>query len=228
MRRTMLVVGLYVAVIGAEFVFGAAPGRADGMDAAVAEVPPAGPTAVVFDGFGLDSFEGEGSIASALQGLAAADSGSGILPGVPVNVLVKGPNGRTAGTNDPLAAELKSRFDGVSLSAGMQADPTMIEEGPAKWVGGLGFSNDHALGKDMLELRTSLGRGQQVGVLGLDVGPRIERRLRGGTMFFVDGKAQAQARRSPETGGWALPGLADQNLGGPGSVGVAASTGLVR
>jgi hypothetical protein len=222
MRRTMLLLGLCATA------WAPAAGRAENpADAAVA-VPTAEPAPVVFDGFGLEAFEGAGSIASALDGLDATDAGGGLLPGVPVNVLVKGPNGRTAGTNDPLAAELKSRIDGISLSAGMQADPTKIEEGPAKWVGGLGFSSDHALGKDILELRTSLGRGQQVGLLGLEVGPRIERRLRGGSVFFLDGKAQAQASRSPETGSWALPGRVDQGLGGPSSVGVAASTGLVR
>jgi hypothetical protein len=225
MQRTLLVLGMLVAAVRTPVA-----GQADegGAAVALAAVAPVAPVPVVFDGFGLDAFEGEGSIASALEGLEAVDPGRGLLPGVPVNVLVKGPNGRTAGGGDPLAAELKSRFDGVSLSAGMQADPTIIEEGPAKWVGGLGFSNDHALGKDMLELRTSLGRGQQVGVFGLEVGPRIERRLGGGTLFFLDGKAQAQARRSPETGTWTLPGVVDQGLGGPGSVGVAASTGLVR
>ena len=224
MRRTLLVLGMLAAV-----VWPPVTARADGTTGAEASTDaPVGPTPVVFDGFGLDAFEGEGSIASALEGLDAADQGDGLLPGVPVNVLVKGPNGRTAGTGDSLAAELKSRFEGVSLSAGMRADPSMIEEGPAQWVGGLGFSSDHAFGRDILELRTSLGRGQQVGVLGLEVGPRIERRLGGGTIFFLDGKAQAQARRSPETGTWALPGLIDQGLGGPGSLGVAASTGLVR
>jgi hypothetical protein len=225
MRRTLLVLGMLVAVVQAPVPAWAAAG---GAAVAAAADAPGAPMPVVFDGFGLDAFEGEGSIASALEVLDAADPGDSLLPGVPVNVLVKGPNGRTAGGSDPLAAELKSRFDGVSLSAGMQADPTIIEEGPAKWVGGLGFANDHALGRDVLELRTSLGRGQQVGVLGLEVGPRIERRLGGGTIFFLDGKAQAQARRSPETGTWALPGLIDQGLGGPGSLGVAASTGLVR
>lgn len=225
MRRTLLVLGVMAAA-----VWPPVAGRAEGdggPDGATADVALA-PAPVVFDGFGLESFEGEGSIASALDGLDVADPGRARRAGLPVNVLVQGPNGRTAGSGDALAAEFKSRFDGVSVSAGMQADPTVIEQGPAKWVGGLGFASDHASGKEVLELRTSLGRGQQVGVLGLEVGPRIERRLRGGTVFFVDGKAQAQARRSPETGSWALPGLVDQSLGGPGSVGVAASTGLVR
>ena len=41
-------------------------------------------------------------------------------------------------------------------------------------------------------------------------------------------KAQAQARRSADTGEWILPSLAEQGTGGAGMVGVTASTGLVR
>ena len=182
---------------------------------------------VVFDGLGLEHFTGVDSIASALKGIEA-DSGSSEQPlGVPVDVLVRGPSGRSNGS-DSLAAEMKSRIEGIDLVAGMQADLAAIEEGPAKWLGGLGVSSDHDHGREMLELKTSLGRSQQAGILGVEVGPRIERRLRGGTVFFLDGKAQAQARRSAETGAWMMPRLADQGQGAAGMVGVAASTGLVR
>jgi hypothetical protein len=147
--------------------------------------------------------------------------------GVPVDVVVKGPSGRGNGS-DPLAAELRSRIEGINLAAGMQADPTAIREGHAKWVGSVGFATDHQLGREVLELKTSLGRSHQAGILGVEVGPRIERRLRGGMLVFLDGKAQAQACRSADTGTWMLPTLAEQGTGGAGMVGVAASTGLVR
>jgi len=186
---------------------------------------PAAP--VVFDGLGLEEFKGIGSIASALQGLESDLSPSELPLGVPVDVLVRGPSGRSNGS-DPMAAEMKSRIEGVDLTAGMQADPAAIQEGPAKWLGGVGVSSDHDHGREMLELKTSLGRSQQAGILGVELGPRIERRLRGGTVFFLDGKAQAQARRSAETGTWMMPRLAEQGQGGAGMVGVAASTGLVR
>jgi len=142
-------------------------------------------------------------------------------------MLVRGPSGRVS-SSDPLAAELRSRIEGIHLTAGMHADPTVIQEGPAKWVGGVGVATDHALGREVLELKTSLGRSQQAGILGVELGPRIERRLRGGVLVFLDGKAQAQACRSPDTGTWMLPTLAEQGTGGAGMAGVAASTGLVR
>lgn len=200
---------------------------AAGMEATQVQVAPVHNGPVVFDGLGLENFKGVGSIAESLRGIEA-DAQAAELPfGVPVDVLVRGPSGRGSG-GDPLAAELKSHIEGIDFTAGMQADSTMIEDGPARWVGGLGVSSDHEQGREVLELKTSLGRSQQVGMLGVEVGPRIERRLRGGTVFFLDGKAQAQARRSAETGTWMMPGLAEQGQGGGGMVGVAASTGLVR
>lgn len=182
-------------------------------------------TPVVFDGLGLEDFKGSGSIASALRGIESDSKPADLPLGVPVDVVVRGPSGRGSG-GDPLAAEMTSRLQGIDLTAGMQADPAAIQEGPAKWLGCVGVSSDHDRGREVLELKTSLGRSRQAGILGVEVGPRIERRLRGGTVFFLDGKAQAQARRSAETGGWMMPSLADQ--GATGTVGLAASTGLVR
>jgi hypothetical protein len=197
-------------------------------EAAGSEPPPAPvhDTPVVFDGLGLDDFRGAGSVAAALRGLEAGSESANPPLGVPVDVLVRGPSGRSSGI-DPLAAELRSRIEGINLSAGMQADSASIQHGPARWVGAVGVSSDHELGRQVLELKTSLGRAHQAGILGVEVGPRIERRLRSGTVFFLDGKAQAQARRSAETGSWMMPGLAEQGQGG-GTLGVAASTGLVR
>ena len=184
-------------------------------------------TPVVFDGLGLDDFKGVDSAASALRGIES-DSHAADLPlGVPFDMLVRGPSGRGT-SSDSLAAEVSSRIDGIALTAGMQADPTVIQDGPAKWVGGLGLSSDHALGREVLELKTSLGRSQKAGILGVEIGPRIERRLRGGMLIFLDGKAQAQAQRSADTGEWMLPRLAEQEAGAAGTVGVTASTGVVR
>jgi len=198
-----------------------------GRSGAAAVADTAAITPVVFDGLGLDDFSGAGSVASALQGIEAGSYQEDLPLGVPMDMLVRGPSGRGSGS-DPLAAELKSHIEGIDLTAGMQADPTAIQNGPEKWVGGLGVSSDHELGREVLELKTSLGRSQKVGVLGVEVGPRIERRLRGGMLIFLDGKAQAQARRSADTGAWMLPGLAEQGNGAAGMVGVTASTGLVR
>jgi hypothetical protein len=223
MRRMFVSVVALAAVLHGQGW--AAP--AAGIEATQQQAAPRQAEPIVFDGLGLENFKGSGSIAGALRGIEA-DAQSPELPlGVPVDVVVRGPSGRGSG-GDRLAAELKSRIEGVDFTAGMQADSTMIEDGPAKWVGGVGVSSDHDQGREVLELKTSLGRSQQVGMLGVEVGPRIERRLRGGTVFFLDGKAQAHARRSAETGSWMMPGLAERGQDGGSGVGVAASTGLVR
>jgi len=213
-RITVILVGLAVATSGL---------------ADAASVEPLGTAAspVVFDGLGLEEFNGISSVAAALRGIVAEAQTEGVPLGVPMDLRVKGPSGRGHG-GDSLAAELESRIKGFDLTAGMQADPSAIQEGPAKWVGGLGVANDHELGRETLELKTSLGRSHQAGILGVEVGPRIERRFRGGVLVFLDGKAQAQARRSSDTGTWMLPSLAEQGTGGVGMVGVAATTGLVR
>ncbi|MFM8702449.1 MAG: hypothetical protein ACKOHK_15890 [Planctomycetia bacterium] len=230
MRRMPVILIVWVALGQGSLTQGRfSPHSAAAADAGAIAAPGPSPseTPVVFDGLGLDDFGGAGSIAAALRGLEAEAESAEPPLGVPVDVLVRGPSGRSTGI-DPLAAELRSRIEGIDLSAGMQADSASIQEGPARWVGAVGVSSDHELGRQVLELKTSLGRAHQAGILGVELGPRIERRLRGGTVFFLDGKAQAQARRSADTGSWLMPGLAEQGQGGVGTLGVAASTGLVR
>jgi len=219
MRHPLGLIASLVAVAGAASVCGAA--EADGAAAAVAVAPPP----IVFEGLGLGDFKGVGSIASALKGIGGDAAPREDVLGVPLDLVVKGPSGRDRFA-DPLNAELRSRIEGLDVSAGMQADPAAVHDGPAKWIGGVRVSSEHAAGREMLELKTSLDRRQQDGVVKLELGPRIERKLRDGTILFIDGKAQAQARRSPESGIWTLPGLTEGQSGG--SVGVAASTGLVR
>lgn len=196
-------------------------------EAVTTDATPAVPDRVVFDGFGLDQFAGAGSIAAALAGIGAAPPVDEQPLGVPVDVRVRGPSGR-GNPADPLAAEFRSRIEWLDLAAGMQADPAGLGHTPARWSGAVGVASDHDRGRDLLELRTLLARSPQVGILGVEVGPRIERRLRGGSVFFLDGKAQAQARRAGQDGGWMMPGLAERGTDGSGMVGITAATGLIR
>lgn len=174
----------------------------------VADVPP-----VVFDGFGFDA----GGAAPPLDVAPAAAP-----PVVPLDILVRGPTGRHVST-EQLATEIRSRIESLDVSAGVIATRGSIHDGVAAWTGGVAVAAEHAAGRDVLELRTSLAPARQAGVLGIEVGPRIERRLRRGTVLFFDGKAEAKTQRSVETGGWLLPGDAAE-----GMVGVAARTGLTR
>lgn len=187
--------------------------RAEPLQPTVA-LPP-----VVFEGFGLDGFTGGGSLAAALRDVAPAGSPGAALP---LDIVVRGPTGRDA-VAEQLATEIRSRIERLDVSAGVVTNRASIHDGFAAWTGGVAVASEHATGRDILELRTSLTQAQQSGVLGIEVGPRIERRLRRGAVLFLDGKAEARTQRSVETGGWLLPGNAAE-----GMVGVAARTGLTR
>ena len=76
----------------------------------------------------------------------------------------------------------------------------------------------------MIEFRTFLLSTDVKDVVRIQVGPRIERRLRRGAILFFDGKAEAQAKQSAETGIWSLPGGNTRDT----MVGVTARTGIRR
>jgi hypothetical protein len=175
----------------------------------------------------LHDFDGVSSLAAALRAsdLEVEDEAAAL------GVVVKGPTAPDQ-VRQPLTAEVRHRInlidgliEGVEVMAGMQADRTMISDGPAKLVGGVGMAAEHARGREALEVRTLVGQNEQWGRIGLEVGPRIERRLPGGITLFLDGKAEATSTPWQPIGGQSLPGLATDGLG---LIGVTGRTGLLR
>ena len=175
----------------------------------------------------LHDFDGVSSLAAALRAsdLEVEDEAAAL------GVIVKGPTAPDQ-VRQPLTAEVRHRInlidgliEGVEVMAGMQADRTMISDGPAKLVGGVGMAAEHAGGREALEVRTLVGQNEQWGRIGLEVGPRIERRLPGGITLFLDGKAEATSTPWQPIGGQSLPGLATDGLG---LIGVTGRTGLLR
>jgi len=204
LRRRPFVVGLVVAVMAG---------------AALAQEP------IEFEGLGLEEFAGTGSIAAELDRIRAASARERLREDVPdMAVSVQGPSGRDA-LPVPLLAELRSRIERFDVAAGLQADPLLMAQGPARWTGRIGVSSDRDSGRESLELRTMLGNNAEWGLIGVEVGPRVERRLRRGVTVFIDGKAEAQATRSSETGWWSLPGTSTD---GASMMGVMARTGFVH
>jgi hypothetical protein len=182
------------------------------------------PPPVLFEGLGLGSFEGAGSVAAALRRVGTAPIDP-IQPPVEFKgISVKGPSGRDA-LPGPLAAELRSRIDRFDVAAGMLADPASITEGPARWTGRIGLAHDRDTGRESLEVRTTLAPGPESSLVGVAFGPRVERRIGKGMTFFIDGQAEAQAVRGADAGWWALPGTSTADLT---MLGVTARTGLVR
>jgi hypothetical protein len=184
---------------------------------AVADPPP-----VAFEGLGLQDFAGTGSIAAELKRIES-EAERQRLRGMPAVAVAAPVAGDAAPV--PLTAELRTRIERFDVAAGLLADARVVADGPARWTGRVGLSNDRADGRESVELRTMLGNNAEWGLIGIEVGPRVERRLRRGATFFIDGKAEAQAMRSAETGWWSMPGT---STGGASMMGVMARTGVVR
>jgi len=178
------------------------------------------PPPVVFDGFGLGDLSAA-SVGRALRAAEVAAAG----PSMPLDVVVRGPG---AGMKEPLplAAEVRGRIEGIDVAAGLQGDATALVERRPQWIGRIGVGSDRPDGAESLELRTRLESRAQMGRLGLEIGPRIERRLPRGARFFIDGAATAEAVRVGEAGGWQPPGTSAADTAA--AVGVNARTGIIR
>jgi len=198
-----------------------------GLPAARAGDPAAAPPAEAFQGFGLDGFAGEESIAAALRRageVPGADAADRVIPGLELRGFsIRGPGDQDA--RAPIAAEVSSRIERLDLAAGLQAREDSVIEGPSQWIGRIGLNNDRPDGSERLEVRTTLGRRTEGGILGIEIGPRLERRLRRGTTFFIDGTAEARAARLAAEGWWSMPGAAADDAS---MVGLNARTGIVR
>lgn len=226
LRRGLLVALLMVAcgpaVAAGPQPAAAQPAEVVAQPAGVAAQPPS----VAFEGFGLGDFQGAGSIASALRQLDAARLREQEAEQLPLSFNVRGPSGREIQL--PMAAEVRSRVEQFTVAAGVLADqgagPTGVAA-PPKWVGRIGVGDDRADGSETVELRTTIGRRGDAGLFGVELGPRIERRLPRGTTFFIDGKAEAQAVRAAEESLWSLPG---GGLDASTRLGITARTGIVR
>lgn len=192
--------------------------------AAADRVQAVDPPPVVFEGLGLGDFAGTGSVAAALRQVNPAPVAPPESPLVFQGIAVRGPNGATAAPA-PLTAELRSRIDRIEVAAGLLADPTVIHYGPSQWTGRIGLARDGSTGRESLEVRTMLAPGFEQSLVGITVGPRLERRLGKGTTFFIDGQAEAQAIHSADSNWWMLPGTSRENYS---MLGVTARTGLVR
>lgn len=138
---------------------------------------------------------------------------------------VQGPGGEDPAPG-PLAAEIRSRIDRFDVAAGLVADPLAGETNLPRWTGRIGLASERGSGRESLELRTTLDQTAERSLLAVEIGPRLERRLRRGVTFFIDGKAEARAERGAEQSWWSVPGgMAGDGLS---TLGVAASTGIAR
>jgi hypothetical protein len=185
-----------------------------------ADAPPSLPP-VVFDGFGLGDLSAAASVGRALRAAEATATASA----APLDVVVRGPGGGVTGPL-PLAAEVRGRIEGIAVAAGLQGDATALVERQPQWIGRIGVGSTRPDGAESLEFRTRLESRAQTDRLGVEIGPRIERRLPRGARFFIDGAATAEAVRGEQAGTWAMPGTSTADTAA--AVGVSARTGIVR
>lgn len=180
------------------------------------------PPAVVFEGFGLGDLSAGASVAQALRSVADP-----ALPTAcrPLDVFVRGPGaGREA--TAPLAAEIRSRVEAFDVAAGFEGDAASLAARVPRWTGRIRLGEAGPTGSDAIELRTRLDACPGLERLGVELGPRFERRLPNGARVFFDGAASAEAFRSADGGGWQLPGTSTADS--LTAVGISARTGIVR
>lgn len=187
-----------------------------------ASAQPPAPPPVVFEGLGLGDMSAAGSVARALRAGLPAESRQ---ERIPLDVVVRGPGGGTPPTV-PLAAEVRGRIEGIDMAAGLQGQAEQLAARAPCWTGRIAVGETGAGGAAALELRTRLESRDGRGRLGVEIGPRLERRLPRGARLFLDGTAMAEAVRDVDAGGWQFPGTstADTNA----AIGLSARTGIAR
>lgn len=231
---TAWLLGMLVAILSTPSDPFAWTGEAEAADATAATglVLPGIDAPIPFEGLGLRGFDGVGSIASELR---RARERSVDAEAWALGMAVTGPGRTSRGAGwklvpdqappPPLKALLKSRVQGVDVSAGLDANPDAIQNGAARWVGGVKVATEGSLGRAELAVNTSVRYSEASRLIGLELGPRYERSLPGGLTFFLDGKAEAETARSAEERIW-TPSAS--NFDGFGSLGVVGRTGIVR
>ena len=184
---------------------------------------PAGPASaakIEFDGFGLDLRPGRTSVAKALRGLPAAEPAA--ATGLPVELVVKGPPSSRAG-GGAISAEIEQQFAFLNVAAGVLADRESVFSGPSGWTSRVAMEFEGEQASGGLELRTQLQQTDTTGSVGIELGPRLERRLPSGMRLFLKGSAQARTEydRTGEMTPTSGPLQRAEMVGLSGTVGLA-------
>jgi hypothetical protein len=179
------------------------------------------PPPVVFEGFGLGDLSSPASVSRSL------DAGTATHGTRPFDVIVRGPG--AAGSESapgPLATEVRGRIERWHVAAGFEGDARALVDRTPRWTGAIGLEGSGPAGGRSLEVRTLVESRDGRGRVGVEVGPRLERRLRRGARIFLDGAATAEAVHDVDAGGWRLPGTSTAD--GTATAGINARTGIIR
>ena len=180
------------------------------------------PKRLAFDGFGFDSdFNGAG-VAKALGGLRVQDEKPSEEEGT-LEFFVKGPPSSRAGAG-VMMAEVGHEMAFLNIAAGVLANRHSLVDGPSGYTSRLSvdFEGDSVAGG--LDLKTQMRHAKNHSTVGIEFGPRLQRRFGKGVEFFMKGSAEAVSRY--ERNGEMTP--TGGPLQRPEQVGLSGTVGLAR
>lgn len=180
------------------------------------------PKPLAFDGFGFDpDFNGD-CVAKALGGVRVQDEEASEEEGS-LEFLVKGPPSSRAGAG-VMTAEVGQEIAFLNIAAGVLANRDSLVDGPSGYTSRLSVDFEGESVAGGLDLKTQMRHAKNHSTVGIEFGPRLQRRFGKGVEFFMKGSAEAVSRY--ERGGEMTP--TGGPLQRPEQVGLSGTVGIAR
>ena len=180
------------------------------------------PKRLAFDGFGFDSDFNHAGVAKALGGLRVQDEKPSQEEGS-LEFFVKGPPSSRAGAG-VMMAEVGHEMAFLNIAAGVLANRHSLVDGPSGYTSRLSVDFEGGSVAGGLDLKTQMRHAKNHSTVGIEFGPRLQRRFGKGVEFFMKGSAEAVSRY--ERGGEMTP--TGGPLQRPEQVGLSGTVGLAR
>ncbi len=175
-----------------------------------------------FDGFGFDpDFNGDG-VAKALGEVRVQDEEASEEEGS-LEFLVKGPPSSRAGAG-VMTAEVGQEIAFLNIAAGVLANRDSLVDGPSGYTSRLSVDFEGESVAGGLDLKTQMRHAKNHSTVGIEFGPRLQRRFGKGVEFFMKGSAEAVSRY--KRGGEMTP--TGGPLQRPEQVGLSGTVGIAR
>ena len=180
------------------------------------------PKRLAFDGFGFDSDFNHAGVAKALGGLRVQDEKPSEEEGS-LEFFVKGPPSSRAGAG-VMMAEVGHEMAFLNIAAGVLANRHSLVDGPSGYTSRLSVDFEGGSVAGGLDLKTQMRHAKNHSTVGIEFGPRLQRRFGKGVEFFMKGSAEAVSRY--ERNGEMTP--TGGPLQRPEQVGLSGTVGLAR
>ncbi|MBT6458581.1 MAG: hypothetical protein HOK57_02010, partial [Planctomycetaceae bacterium] len=150
------------------------------------------PKRLAFDGFGFDSDFNHAGVAKALGGLRVQDEKPSEEEGS-LEFFVKGPPSSRAGAG-VMMAEVGHEMAFLNIAAGVLANRHSLVDGPSGYTSRLSVDFEGGSVAGGLDLKTQMRHAKNHSTVGIEFGPRLQRRFGKGVEFFMKGSAEAVSR----------------------------------